>query len=231
MNRKEYLLETLKKRVVVLDGAMGTMIQRENLTSEDFSLDGKKALGCNEYLNLTRGDVIFEIHTKYLEAGADIIETNTFCANAFNLEEYGLSEEVDVINRAACEIAREAAADFERSHEGYAYVAGVLGPTNRSLSFSSNVDDPAYRMSDFNAFLAMYRQQAEILLGGGVDLLLIETVFDTLTAKSAIMACIEAMKTEERTVPLMVSVTFSDQSGRTLSGQTLEAFIISLSSF
>ena len=231
MNRQQYLLETLDKRVVILDGAMGTMIQKHNLSAEDFTLDGKRAVGCNEYLNLTRGEVIFAIHTEYLEAGADIIETNTFCGNAFNLEEYGLSEEVEAINRAACEIAREAAADFESSHEGYAYIAGVLGPTNRSLSFSSNVDDPAYRQSDFNSFKAMYRQQAEVLIEGGVDLLLIETVFDTLTAKSAIMACLEAMKTKERTLPLMVSVTFSDQSGRTLSGQTLEAFIISLSSF
>ena len=231
MNRQEYLQKILSERIAILDGAMGTMIQAEELTLDDFTLDGKSAFGCNEYLNLSRGDVIFGIHTAYLEAGADIIETNTFCANAFNLEEYGLSEDVLAINQAGCEIAREAAADFEREHDAFAFVAGVLGPTNRGLSFSSNVDDPAYRQSDFASFKAMYTQQAEALLDGSVDLLLIETAFDTLVAKSAIMGCLDAMKTKERKVPLMVSATFSDQSGRTLSGQTLEAFVISLSPF
>ncbi|HKL58099.1 MAG TPA: methionine synthase [Sphaerochaeta sp.] len=231
MNRQEYLHKILSERIVLLDGAMGTMIQAEGLDDDDFILDDRCVSGCNEVLNLTRGDVIFGIHTAYLEAGADIIETNTFCANAFNLEEYGLTGDVLAINQAACEIAREAAADFESSHDGYAFVAGVIGPTNRSLSFSSNVDDPAYRESDFASFKAMYTQQAEALLDGSVDLLLIETAFDTLVAKSAIMACLDAMQTKERKVPLMVSATFSDQSGRTLSGQTLEAFVISLSPF
>ncbi|MDY0289608.1 MAG: methionine synthase [Sphaerochaeta sp.] len=231
MNRQEYLQKILSERIAILDGAMGTMIQAEGLDGDDFILDDRRVTACNEVLNLTRGDVIFGIHTAYLEAGADIIETNTFCANAFNLEEYGLSGDVLAINQAACEIAREAAADFESSHAGYAFVAGVLGPTNRSLSFSSNVDDPAYRQSDFASFKAMYTQQAEALLDGSVDLLLIETAFDTLVAKSAIMACLDAMQTKERKVPLMVSATFSDQSGRTLSGQTLEAFVISLSPF
>ncbi len=231
MNRKEYLHKLLSERIVLLDGAMGTMIQAEGLDADDFILDGRSVEGCNEALNLTRGDVIFGIHTAYLEAGADIIETNTFCANAFNLEEYGLAGDVVAINQGACEIAREAAADFESSHDGYAFVAGVIGPTNRSLSFSSHVDDPAYRESDFASFKAMYTQQAEVLLDGSVDLLLIETVFDTLVAKSAIMACLDAMQTKERKVPLMVSATFSDQSGRTLSAQTLEAFVVSLSPF
>ena len=231
MNRKEYLHKILSERIALLDGAMGTMIQAEGLDSDDFTLDGKTAFGCNEFLNLSRGDVIFGIHTAYLEAGADIIETNTFCANAFNLEEYGLADDVVAINQAGCEIAREAAADFESSHEGYAFVAGVIGPTNRSLSFSSDVGDPAYRQSDFASFKAMYTQQAEVLLDGSVDLLLIETAFDTLVAKSAIMGCLEAMRTKDREVPLMVSATFSDQSQRTLSGQTLEAFVVSLSHF
>lgn len=231
MNRQEYLHTILKKRIALLDGAMGTMIQKEGLDEDDFTLDDIQAVGCNELLNLTRGDVIFSIHTAYLEAGCDIIETNTFCANAFNLEEYGLSDEVAVINQAGCEIAREAAADFERTHDSYAFVAGVLGPTNRALSFSSQVEDPAYRKDDFAAFKAMYTQQAEALLDGGVDLLLIETVFDTLVAKSAIMACLDAMETKDRKVPLMVSATFSDNSGRTLSGQTLEAFVLSLTPF
>ncbi|MBI9094903.1 MAG: methionine synthase [Sphaerochaeta sp.] len=231
MNRQEYLHKILSERIAILDGAMGTMIQAEGLDSDDFTLDGRTALGCNEFLNLSRGDVIFGIHTAYLEAGCDIIETNTFCANAFNLEEYGLCSDVVAINQAGCEIAREAAADFESSHDGYVFVAGVLGPTNRGLSFSSHVDDPAYRQNDFASFKAMYTQQAEVLLDGSVDLLLIETAFDTLVAKSAIMGCLEAMQTKDRKVPLMVSVTFSDQSGRTLSGQTLEAFVISLTPF
>lgn len=231
MDRQQYLLKLLSQRVLVLDGAMGTMIQNQGLSEEDFFLDDLKAVGCNELLSLTRGDVIFDIHTQYLEAGADIITTNTFCANSFNLEEYGLSGEVETLNRAACEIAREAAADFERSQDRYAFIAGTLGPTNRSLAFSSDVDDPAFRKSDFKGFEEMYLQQARVLLDGGVDLLLIETVFDTLAAKAAIRSCFKAMEEKERKVPVMVSVTFSDLSGRTLSGQTLEAFVASLAPF
>lgn len=231
MNRTEYLKSLLSQRIVLLDGAMGTMIQSQGLTTDDFTLEEISAFGCNEVLNLTRGDVIYSIHRQYLDAGSDIIETNTFCANAFNLAEYGLDDQVQAINQAACEIAREAAADFEANNERYAFVAGVLGPTNRSLSFSPKVEDPAYRQSDFSDFHAMYLQQASVLVQGGVDLLLIETVFDTLAAKSAILACLDAMQQEGRTLPIMVSVTFSDQSQRTLSGQTLQAFTTSLSSF
>jgi 5-methyltetrahydrofolate--homocysteine methyltransferase len=231
MDRKEYLQGLLEKRIVLLDGAMGTMIQKQGLQVEDYTLEDISAPGCNEFLNLSRGDVIYQIHQEYLSSGADIIETNTFCANAFNLAEYGLSGEVGPINLAACEIAREAAADYEATHAGYAFVAGVLGPTNRSLSFSEKVEDPAYRQKDFSSFLEMYREQVRALLQGGVDLLLIETVFDTLVAKSAIIACLEEMEAQQRTIPLMVSVTFSDQSGRTLSGQTLEAFVASLVPF
>lgn len=231
MNRTEYLKRLLSKRVVLLDGAMGTMIQSQGLTVEDYTLEDLAAYGCNEVINLTRGDVIYAIHRQYLEAGSDIIETNTFCANAFNLAEYGLQDQVQTINQAACEIAREAAADFEAANDGYAFVAGVLGPTNRSLSFSPKVEDPAYRQSDFSDFFSMYREQARALVQGGVDLLLIETVFDTLAAKSAILACLDAMAEEGKTIPIMVSVTFSDQSRRTLSGQTLEAFVTSLSPF
>lgn len=231
MNRTEYLKSLLSQRIVLLDGAMGTMIQSQGLGIDDYTLDGLAAFGCNEVLNLTRGEVIFSIHRQYLEAGADIIETNTFCANSFNLAEYGLQDQVQAINQAACEIAREAAADFESANDGYAFVAGVLGPTNRSLSFSAKVEDPAYRQSDFSDFHAMYLQQARVLVQGGVDLILIETVFDTLAAKSAVLACLDAMGEEGRTIPIMVSVTFSDQSRRTLSGQTLDAFVTSLGAF
>ena len=229
MNRTQYLEHLLSQRLVLLDGAMGTMIQSQGLDADDYTLEGLAKLGCNEVLNLTRGDVIYQIHRDYLNSGADIIETNTFCANAFNLAEYGLSDEVETIIQAACEIAREAAADHEASTDGYAFVAGSIGPTNRSLAFSPKVEDPAYRQSDYPGFLAMYRQQVKALLEGGVDLLLIETVFDTLVAKSAIQACVEEMEAQNRKIPIMVSVTFSDQSGRTLSGQTLSAFVTSLS--
>jgi len=231
MNRTQYLEHLLAQRIVLLDGAMGTMIQSQDLDTDDYTFEDRVALGCNEVLNLTRGDVIYQIHRDYLNSGADIIETNTFCANAFNLAEYGLSDEVETIIQAACEIAREAAADHEANTEGYAFVAGSIGPTNRSLAFSPKVEDPAYRQSDYPAFLAMYRQQVKALLEGGVDLLLIETVFDTLVAKSAIQACVEEMEVQNRKVPIMVSVTFSDQSGRTLSGQTLSAFVTSLSAY
>lgn len=231
MNRTQYLEHLLSQRLVLLDGAMGTMIQSQGLDADDYTLEGLAKLGCNEVLNLTRGDVIYQIHRDYLNSGADIIETNTFCANAFNLAEYGLSDEVETIIQAACEIAREAAADHEASTDGYAFVAGSIGPTNRSLAFSPKVEDPAYRQSDYPGFLAMYRQQVKALLEGGVDLLLIETVFDTLVAKSAIQACVEEMEAQNRKIPIMVSVTFSDQSGRTLSGQTLSAFVTSLSAY
>ncbi len=231
MNRTEYLKSLLSQRIVLLDGAMGTMIQSQGLTVEDYTYEGIAAYGCNEVLNLTRGEVIFSIHRQYLDAGSDIIETNTFCANAFNLAEYGLEDQVEAVNQAACEIAREVAADFEADNAGYVFVAGVIGPTNRSLSFSPKVEDPAYRQSSFADFHAMYLQQARSLVQGGVDLLLIETVFDTLAAKSAIVACMDAMADEARTIPIMVSVTFSDQSQRTLSGQTLQAFVASLSPF
>jgi 5-methyltetrahydrofolate--homocysteine methyltransferase len=231
MDRQQYFYNLLERRVLLLDGAMGTMIQENKPSEEDFCLEETKAVGCNELLSLTRGDLIFEIHSRYMEAGSDIITTNTFCANEFNLAEYGLSDEVETLNLAACEIAREAAADYERTHERYIFVAGSIGPTNRSLSFSPVVDDPTYRKSDFAAFEAMYRRQADALLDGGVDLLLIETVFDTLAAKAAIRACVQAMEARGTRVPIMVSVTFSDMSGRTLSGQTLEAFVTSLSPF
>ncbi|MGE4583048.1 MAG: methionine synthase [Sphaerochaeta sp.] len=231
MNKIEQLTALLAERVVMLDGAMGTMIQSHHLCAEDYRFGSHSAVGCNEILNLSRPDVIASIHQQYLQAGADIIETNTFCANAFNLEEYQLDSEVVAINQAACALACKVASEFESSSNRSVFVAGVLGPTNRALSFSAKVEDPAYRPYEFSDFLAMYTVQARTLLENNVDLLLIETVFDTLVAKSAILACLEAMDAVKRTVPLMVSVTFSDQSRRTLSGQTLGAFITSLSSY
>ncbi|MFO7841362.1 MAG: methionine synthase, partial [Fidelibacterota bacterium] len=213
------------------DGAMGTAIQQRDLSPEHFVLKEPKirAEGCNELLSLTRPDVIGNIHSDYLKAGADIIETNTFGANAFSLGGYGLSDLVYEINRASAEIARKAVRDSAGSRQ--AFVAGVLGPSGRTLSFSPSVDDPAYRETDFKDFLAVYREQISGLLDGGVDILLIETVFDTLVAKAALTAAMEEFDQRGVHLPVMVSATFSDKSLRTLSGQTLEAFIVSLSSY
>ncbi len=212
------------RRVLLLDGAMGTMIQSHHLDEEAYRWQGITAEGSSEILNLTRPEVIAQIHRSYLEAGADIIETNTFCANRINLLEYGLEDHVALINRRACRIAREAA-------KGSAYVAGVMGPTNHALSLASKLEDPAFRRFDFNDFHASYLEQAILLIEGGVDLLLIETVFDTLVAKSAIIAALDAMEQRSVHVPIMVSVTFSDASRRTLSGQSLASFIETMAPF
>jgi 5-methyltetrahydrofolate--homocysteine methyltransferase len=216
--------DVLKSRILLLDGAMGTMIQSYHLTKDAYQWQGIEAEGSSEILNITRGEVIAEIHRSYIEAGADIIETNTFCANSINLQEYGLEEHVALINRRACQIAQAEAA-------GKAYVAGVMGPTSHALSLASRLEDPAYRRFDFDDFHASYLEQARLLAEGGVDLFLIETVFDTLVAKSAIIACLDAMEETGRAIPIMVSVTFSDASRRTLSGQSLEAFIETMAPF
>lgn len=238
MTRQEYINRLAAHRILVLDGAMGTMIQQAKPAAEDFALYplvedaalDANAVGCNELLSINRPDIIYDIHMAYLQAGADIIETNTFCANEFSLAEYGLADHVYDLNLAACEIARHAVETIETEDEArYAFVAGIMGPTGRGLSFSSSVEDPTYRQSDFSRFKAMYAQQARALVEGGVDLILIETVFDTLTAKAALAACRQVFKELDKELPIMVSVTFSDRSGRTLSGQDLEAFVISLS--
>ncbi len=238
MTRQEYLYRQVGRRVLVLDGAMGTMLQQARPSSEDFALyplvedvaEGASAVGCNELLSINRPDLIYDIHMAYLQSGADIIETNTFCANAFSLAEYGLTDYVRDLNLAACEIARQAVETIEETDESrYAFVAGVMGPTSRGLSFSSSVEDPAFRQSDFFQFKEMYMEQAQALVEGGSDLILIETVFDTLAAKAALAACRQVFSDLGRELPVMVSVTFSDRSGRTLSGQDLEAFVISLS--
>ncbi len=214
----------LKQRVLLLDGAMGTMIQAYNLPPEAYRWEGIEAEGSSEILNLTRGDVIAQIHRSYIEAGADIIETNTFCANRINLLEYGLQDQVALINRRACQIARTEAGQT-------VLVAGVMGPTSHALSLASTLEDPSHRLFDFDDFYASYLEQARLLIDGGVDLFLIETVFDTLVAKSAIIACLDAIREKGKELPIMVSVTFSDASRRTLSGQSLEAFIETMAPF
>lgn len=216
-----------EERILVLDGAMGTMIQSMRLEEGAYydSRTQTNETSCNELLNLNRPEVIESIHRAYLEAGADIIETNTFCANRFSLAEYGLGEDVRRINLAGCEIARRARGGSE------AWIAGDIGPGNESLSLATRVGDATYREHDFQEFVSVYREQAEALLDGGVDLFIIETVFDTLVAKSAIHGCLEAMQAKEKDIPIMVSVTFSDNSGRTLSGQDMQSVIVSFSGY
>lgn len=228
------LEEIVKERILILDGAMGTMIQRYGLTEADFrgerfrDVPGLMA-GNNDLLSLTRPDVIRDIHHKYLAAGADIIETNTFSSQRVSMADYHVEDYCREINLAACRIARELADEFTaRNPEKPRFVAGSVGPTNKTCSMSPDVNNPAYRALTFDELVAAYREQMEALLEGGVDALLIETIFDTLNAKAAIYAAEASMQTAGRKVPLMLSVTVSDKSGRTLSGQTMEAFLTSV---
>ena len=227
-------LETqIKRRVLVLDGALGTMIQQYNLTECDFRGDlfanvTQQIKGDNDVLNLTRPDIIAEIHEKYLQAGADIIETNTFNATAVSQADYGMQAHVREMNLAGARLARELA-DRYTTPEKPRFVAGSVGPTNKTCSMSPDVNDPAFRSLAFDELVQAYLEQMTALLEGGVDVLLVETIFDTLNAKAAIYAAEKTMRLMDKKVPLMLSVTVSDVAGRTLSGQTLEAFLASVS--
>lgn len=229
------LLETLvRQRILVLDGAMGTMIQQYHLTERDFRGELLSGLsvqqqGNNDVLCLTRPDVISDIHRKYLEAGADIIETNTFNAQRISMADYGTESWVRDINLAGARLARTLADEYTaRTPDKPRLVAGSVGPTNKTCSMSPDVNNPAFRSLTFDALIDAYTEQMEALLQGGVDALLIETIFDTLNAKAALYAAEEAMLHVGRRVPLMLSVTVSDTGGRTLSGQTLDAFLASV---
>ncbi len=227
------LAQLVRERVLVLDGAMGTMIQQYNLTEEDFRGNLLKDIpgqlkGNNDLLCLTRPDVVTDIHRKYLEAGADIIETNTFNATSISQQDYQTAFLVRGINVAAARLARALADEYTaKTPEKPRFVAGSVGPTNKTCSMSPDINNPAYRSLTFQELSQAYVVQMTALLEGGVDALLIETIFDTLNAKAAVYAAEEAMKMVGREVPLMLSVTVSD-GGRTLSGQTLEAFLASL---
>ncbi len=226
--------QLINERILVLDGAMGTMIQQYNLSEADFRGERFKDLpgllkGNNDMLCLTRPDVIEEIHRKYLEAGADIIETNTFNATAVSMADYHMQAYCREINLAAARLVRKIADEYTaRTPEKPRFVAGSVGPTNKTCSMSPDVNNPAFRALTFDELSEAYREQMEALLEGGVDAILIETIFDTLNAKAAVLAAETAMQNLGRKVPLMLSVTVSDVAGRTLSGQTLDAFLASV---
>lgn len=232
---KPDLRDLIQKRILLLDGAMGTMIQQYSLEEGDFrghefSLSEKDLKGCNDLLVLTQPGVIKEIHEKYLEAGSDIIETNTFNANRISMADYSLENHVYRINLEAARIARESAKKFS-SKEKPRFVAGSMGPTNRTASLSPDIEDPAYRAVTFDDLYRAYREQASGLLDGGADLLLVETIFDTLNAKAALIAIFDLMEERKREVPVMASFTVIDSNGRNLSGQNPEAFLYSVAHF
>ncbi|MDE6577072.1 MAG: methionine synthase [Muribaculaceae bacterium] len=239
MESKE-LTGILENRVLVLDGAMGTMIQRLGLQEKDFRTDSlmnhpQKLYGCNDILSLSKPEAIKGIHDAYLKAGADIISTNTFNANAISMADYGLNREpglIREINRSAAVLARRAAEEApERAWGGKALVAGSIGPTNRTASMSPEVSDPALRNITYDELFAAYTEQIEGLIEGGVDLLLFENVFDTLNLKAGLDAANQTMKKLGHQLPVMVSATVSDKAGRTLSGQTLSAFAATIENY
>ena len=226
--------ELVRQRILILDGALGTMIQKYNLTEEEFR--GNRFVeqpgqmkGNNDLLCLTAPDVIRDIHRKYLEAGADIIETNTFNAQRISMADYHVENYCREINLAAAKLARELADEYTaKNPEKPRFVAGSVGPTNKTCSMSPDVNNPAFRAITFDELTDAYQEQMEALLEGGVDAILIETIFDSLNAKAAVYAAMEAMKKVGREVPLMLSITVADTGGRTLSGQTLDAFLASV---
>lgn len=229
------LNDLLKQRILILDGAMGTMIQKHSLQEEDFrnpelSNHPYPLKGNNDLLSVTRPDIIMDIHQKYFEAGADIVETNTFSGTTIAQADYHLGQEwVDKINYESARIARKVADEFTaKEPQKPRFVAGAMGPTNKTASLSPDVNDPGYRAITFDELVVAYKAQAAKLIEGGVDILLIETIFDTLNAKAALYAIDELFEEIGKTYPIMVSGTITDASGRTLSGQTTEAFLISM---
>jgi 5-methyltetrahydrofolate--homocysteine methyltransferase len=217
------LAELLDQRIAVLDGAWGTMFQSKGLTEADYRLAGheRDTAGDPDLLNITRPDVVLDVHRQYLAAGADITTTNTFTATSVGQADYGLEGRVCEMNLRGAQLARQAADEAAKTEAGgQRYVAGSVGPLNVTLSLSPKVEDPAYRAVTFDQVKASYAEQMAALAEGGVDILLIETIFDTLNAKAAIKAAQEVAPH----IPLWISVTIVDLSGRTLSGQTVEAF-------
>ena len=228
----------LEKRILIIDGAMGTMIQRYKLTEADYRGERFKnwasdVKGNNDLLSLTQPQIIKEIHKQYLEAGADIIETNTFNSQKISLADYNMQELAYELNVAAAKCAREATEEFLQTAklktQNPKFVAGAIGPMNKTLSLSPDVNNPGFRSVSFDEVADAYYEQIKGLVDGGVDLLLIETIFDTLNAKAAIYAIKKYFRdTKQKSLPIMISGTITDASGRTLSGQTLEAFYTSV---
>ncbi len=231
-NRKQLLINQLERKIVVLDGAMGTMIQHHRLTEKEFrgnlfAEHSHSIVGNNDILNITQPEIIKNIHKKYLEAGADIIETNTFNANSISQVDYGLENYIYSINFEGAKLACLAASEYSTPDKPR-FVAGSIGPTNQTASLSPDVNNPALRRVTFDSLVESYFEQIKGLCDGGVDILLIETIFDTLNAKAAIFAAKKHENLTNKSIPIMLSGTITDAAGRTLSGQTLEAFYVSL---
>lgn len=235
MSNLNTIKSILKERIVVIDGAMGTMIQKHKLTEEDYRGEPFKDYphslkGNNDLLVLTQPQIILDIHREFLEAGADILETNTFNANAISMQDYHMEDQVHALNVAAVKLAKQAAAEYTaKTPNKPRFVAGSVGPTNKTASLSPDVNNPGFRSVSFDDLVACYREQVGIMMDEGVDLLLVETVFDTLNCKAALYAINELKDERGSDIPVMVSGTITDNSGRTLSGQTPEAFWISVS--
>lgn len=227
--------EALKSKILVLDGAMGTMLQAYKFTEKDFRGDRFTEHPCslqgnNDLLSITQPEAIKEVHRKYFEVGADIVETNTFSSTSIGMADYEMESLVYELNFESAKLAREVADEFTKANPNKPrFVAGSIGPTNRTASMSPDVNDPGYRAVNFDDLVVAYSEQVQGLVDGGSDVLLVETVFDTLNAKAALFA-IDALKEKNGwDIPVMVSGTITDASGRTLSGQTVEAFVISVS--
>ena len=235
MQNSDILYQNLQQRILVLDGAMGTMLQRYQFTEEDYRGERFKnwespLKGNNDLLSLTQPHAIEAVHRKYLEAGADIIETNTFSATTIAMADYHMEDLVYELNYESAKIARKVCNEFTAlTPEKPRFVAGSIGPTNKTASLSPDVNVPGYRAITFDELRIAYKQQAEALLDGGSDILLVETIFDTLNAKAALFAIDQIQEERKIQIPIMVSGTITDASGRTLSGQTAEAFLVSIS--
>jgi 5-methyltetrahydrofolate--homocysteine methyltransferase len=227
--------ELIKEKILILDGAMGTMIQQHKLQEKDYRGERFKdwhtdVKGNNDLLSITQPEIIKNIHLKYFEAGADIVETNTFNANRISMSDYEMQDLVYELNLASAKVANQAREEYQKKYGAKPlFIAGSLGPTSKTASISPDVNDPAYREVDFDYLAQIYKEQALALIKGNVDALLVETIFDTLNAKAAFFGIEEAFDETGKTLPLLASGTITDAAGRTLSGQTTEAFLVSLS--
>jgi len=229
------ILSEIQKRILVLDGAMGTMLQAYKFTEDDYRGERFKDYpsslkGNNDLLSITQPEAIAEVHRKYFEAGADIVETNTFSGTSIAMADYKMENLVYELNYESAKIAKQVAEEFTKANPAQPrFVAGSIGPTNKTASLSPDVNKPEYRAITFDELRIAYKEQVEALIDGGVDVLLVETIFDTLNAKAALFAIEEVKEERQIDIPIMVSGTITDASGRTLSGQTVEAFLTSIS--